>query len=63
MSMGKRLRLRELSEDERRALERVARSRTAPARQVERAQVVLAAASGEGVGAIAERFHLSLGTV
>jgi transposase len=63
MSMGKRLRLRELSEDERRALERVARSRTAPARQVERAKVVLAAASGEGVGAIAERFHLSLGTV
>src|SRR5690348_5461128 len=63
MSMGKRLRLGELSEDERRALERVARSRTAPARQVERAKVVLAAASGEGVGAIAERFHLSLGTV
>jgi transposase len=63
MSMGKRLRLRDLSKDERRALERVARSRTAPARQVERAKVVLAAASGEGVGVIAERFHLSLGTV
>jgi transposase len=63
MRMGKRLRLGELSEDERRALERVARSRTAPARQVERAKVVLAAASGEGVGAIAERCHLSLGTV
>ena len=63
MSMGKRLRLRELSEEERRALERGARSRTAPARQVERAKVVLAAASGEGIGAIAERFHLSLGTV
>jgi len=63
MGMGKRLRLRELSEAERQTLERMARSRTAPARQVERAQVVLAAASGEGVGAIAERFHLSLGTV
>jgi transposase len=63
MGMGKRLQLRDLSEEERRALERVARSRTAPARQVERAKVVLAAASGEGVGAIAERFHLSLGTV
>jgi len=63
MSMGKRLRLRELSEEERRALERVARSRTAPARQVERAKVVLAAASGQGIGAMAERFHLSLGTV
>jgi transposase len=63
MGMGKRLRLRELSEAERQTLERMARSRTAPARQVERAKVVLAAASGEGVGAIAERFHLSLGTV
>lgn len=63
MSMGKRLQLRELSAEERRALERLARSRTAPARQVERAKVALAAASGEGIGAIAERYHLSLGTV
>jgi transposase len=63
MGVGKRLRLRELSEEERQALERVARSRTAPARQVERAKVVLAAASGEGIGAIAECFRLSLGTV
>jgi transposase len=63
MGMGKRLQLRELSEAERQTLERMARLRTAPARQVERAKVVLAAASGEGVGAIAERFHLSLGTV
>jgi transposase len=63
MGMGKRLQLRDLSEEERRALERMARSRTAPARQVERAKVVLAAASGEGIGAIAARFHLSLGMV
>src|SRR5260370_35173268 len=63
MGMGKRLRLRELSAEECRALERVARSRTAPARQVERAKVVLAAAQGEGVGAIAEHFHLSPATV
>jgi transposase len=63
MGMGKRLQVRELSEQERSALERMARSRTAPARQVERAKVVLAAASGEGIGALAERFHLSLGTV
>jgi transposase len=63
MAMGKRLQLRDLSVEERQALERVARSRTAPARQVERAQVVLAAASGEGVGVIAERSQLSLGTV
>jgi transposase len=61
--MGKRLQLRELREQERSVLERMARSRTAPARQVERAKVVLAAASGEKIGAIAERFHLSLGTV
>jgi transposase len=61
MSMGKRLQLRDPSVDERRAVEQVARSRTAPERQVERAKVVLAAAAGEGVGAIAERFHLSLG--
>jgi transposase len=61
--MGKRLQLRALSVEERRALERMARSRTAPARQVERAKVVLAAAAGEGIGAIAERFHLRLGTV
>ncbi len=63
MGMGKRLQLRDLSVEERRAVERVARSRTAPARQVERARVVLAAAAGEGVGAIAERFHLSPATV
>jgi transposase len=63
MGMGKRLRLRELSVEERRAVEQAARSRTAPARQVERAKVVLAAAQGEGVGAIAARFHLSPATV
>ena len=63
MSMGKRLRLRELSVGERRAVEQMARSRTAPARQGERAKVVLAAAHGEGVGAIAERCHLSPATV
>jgi transposase len=61
--MGKRLQLRELSAEERSALERLARSRTAPTREVERAKVVLAAAAGEGIGAIAERFHLSLGMV
>jgi len=63
MGMGQRLRLRELTAEERQAVERVAHSRTAPARQVERAKVVLAALQGEGVGAIAERFHLSPATV
>ena len=63
MGMGQRLRLRELTMEERQAVERVARSRTAPARQVERAKVVLAALEGEGVGAIAQRFDLSPATV
>src|SRR5258706_9600564 len=63
MGMGQRLRLRELTAEERQAVERAAHSRTAPARQVERAKVALAALQGEGVGAIAERFHLSPATV
>ena len=41
--MGRRLQLREVTEEERRAVRRLAHSRTAPARAVERAQVVLAA--------------------
>jgi DNA-directed RNA polymerase specialized sigma24 family protein len=63
MSMGKRLRIHAYSADDRDAVERVARSRTAQARQVERAKVVLAALEGEGVGAIAQRFPLSPATV
>jgi transposase len=63
MRMGKRLRLREVPAEERHALERIARSRTAQARQVERAKVVLAALEGLGVGAIADRFDVSLATV
>jgi transposase len=63
MSMGKRLQIQIHSAEERVAVERVARSRTAQARQVERAKVVLAALQGEGVGAIAARFHVSPATV
>jgi transposase len=63
MSMGQRLQLRELSMEERHAVERMARSRTGQARQVERARVVLAAVEGEGVGAIAARFRVSPATV
>ena len=63
MSMGKRLRIQAHAADDRDAVERVARSRTAQARQGERAKVVLAALEGEGVGAIAARFHLSPATV
>jgi len=63
MSMGKRLQIEVHSGDERDAVARVARSRTAQARQVERAKVVLAALEGEGVGTIAQCFHLSHATV
>jgi hypothetical protein len=63
MGMGKRLRLQARSAEEWQAVEHVARSRTAQARQVERAKVVLAALEGEGVGAIAQRLHLSPATV
>ncbi len=63
MSMGKRLQIQTHSADDRDAVARMARSRTAQARQVERAKVVLAALEGEGVGAIAARFHLSPATV
>jgi transposase len=63
MSMGKRLRIQAHSADDREAVARLARSRTAQARQVERAKVVLAALDGEGVGAIAARVQLSPATV
>ena len=63
MSMGKRLQIQAHSEVEREAVARLARSRTAAARQVERANVVVAALEGTSVGAIAERFQLSPATV
>ncbi|HKB47083.1 MAG TPA: helix-turn-helix domain-containing protein [Ktedonobacterales bacterium] len=61
--MGKRLQIQAHSADDREAVARLARSRTAQARQVERAKVVLAALDGEGVGAIAARVQLSPATV
>jgi transposase len=63
MSMGKRLQIQAPAAEGREAVARLARSRTAQARQVERAQVVLAALDGEGVGAIAARLQLSPATV
>ena len=63
MSMGKRLQIQAHAAEERAALERVARLRTAQARAVERARVVLGALDGDGVGASAQRFHLSPATV
>lgn len=52
--MGRTLVLREATAEERTSIERLAHSRTAPTRAVERAEVALAALKGEHVGAIAE---------
>jgi transposase len=61
--MGRRLQLGEVTEEERRAVRRLAHSRTAPARAVERAQVVLAALEGAAVEEIAVRQHLARNSV
>ena len=61
--MGRRVQLREVTSVEREAVRRLAHSRTAPARAVERAQVVLAALDGEPVEAIAVRLRLARNTV
>ena len=61
--MGRRLKLREVTDTERQAVARLARSRTAPARTVERAQVVQAALEGAGVEEIAGRLRLARTTV
>src|SRR5262249_7062945 len=61
--MPRTLSWREVMTDERAAVERLAHSRTSPARLVERARVVLAALEGERVAAIAQRFHVTGATV
>src|SRR3954463_8707531 len=61
--MPARIRLRDLTPEERHDLERLARSRTTPARLVERARIVLAAAEGRRVGAIADELNLSRPTI
>lgn len=64
--MGKRLdmaRLRAVTDEERTAVKRLARSRTAPARSVERAQVVEAALEGATVEDIAAQLPLARGSV
>ena len=61
--MGRRLQLRAVSEEERAAVKRLAHSRTASARAVERAQVVEAALAGAAVEEIAVRLHLSRATI
>ena len=55
--------LRELAEEERRAVRQVAQSRTAPARLVERARIVWLAAQGERLTTIARTVGRSLPTV
>jgi transposase len=57
--MPARIRLRELTPDERAELDRLAAARTAPARLVERARLILAAGGGEPVGEIARRLNVS----
>jgi transposase len=61
--MPRTLSLRDLTTEERAAVERLAHARTSPARLVERARVVLAAVEGERVSAIAERFQVTAATV
>ena len=61
--MGKRLQVGEVTGEERQAIKRLAQSRTAPARAVERAQVVQAALDGAPVEEIAARLHLARNTV
>ena len=61
--MGRRMQLREVTDEERQAIARLARSRRASARAVERAQVVHAALEGVVVEEIAVRLHLARNTV
>ena len=59
----RRLRLRALSEAERTAVEKLAHSRTAPARQVERARIVWQASQDQMAPAIAAALRLTAYTV
>ncbi len=59
----RRLWLRDLSEEERIAVERLAHSRTAPARQVERARIIRRASLGEMAPTIAAALGLTAYTV
>lgn len=57
------VRARTLTDDERASVERLASSRTAPARQVERAQIIRLAAEGRIAPDIAEHLRLNAQTV
>ncbi len=53
------LRVREMTPDEQECVARLARSRTEPARLVERARIVALSRQGKGVPAIARELHVS----
>jgi transposase len=59
----RRLRLRDLTDEERTTVERLAHSRTAPARQVERARIIRRASQGQTVPSIAQQLQLDAYTV
>ena len=59
----RRLRLRDLTEEEQAAVEKLARSRTAPARQVARARIVWRASQGTMAPVIAAALGLTVYTV
>ena len=61
--MSKRISLRPLTPEERQQIEALARSRTAPARTVERAQIILAATEGQGPAQVARSLGVSRPTV
>ncbi len=61
--MGKRVQVREVTAAERQAVKRLAHSRTAPARAVERARVIQAALRGMTVEQIAVEVGLARNTV
>jgi transposase len=58
-----RIRLRDLTADEGEAVEKLAHSRTAPARLVERARIIVQARQGDRAAAIAGRLGLDAETV
>ena len=57
------IKLRTLTEIEKAEIEKLARSRTAAAREVERARMIVLASKGKRVDAIAEELELSAATV
>src|SRR4029078_12012417 len=53
------IKLRELTDEEKAAIAKLARSRTAAAREVERARIILLASKGKRVPAIAQELELT----